>query len=70
MDLLAISYNKLWHILVDKDMSKEKLRVSAGISTTSMAKLRRGESVSTAVLEKVCEALGCTIPDIMDHTNG
>jgi len=66
---LAISYNKLWHILVDRDMSKEKLRKLAGISTTSMVKLKKGESVSTAVLEKVCEALDCTIPDIMDHTN-
>ena len=66
---MAISYNKLWHILVDREMSKDKLRKSAGISTTSMSKMKKGENVSTAVLEKVCKALGCTIHDIMEHTN-
>lgn len=61
-----ISYKKLWHLLIDRDMKKSDLLRSANISTTSMAKLSKNENVTTDVLQKVCNALGCDIADIME----
>ena len=61
-----ISYNKLWKLLIDKNMNKKELREKSGISTTSMAKLGKGENVTTDVLLKVCKALDCDISDIME----
>ena len=66
---MAISYNKLWHILVDKQMSKDELRKAAGISTTSMMKLKKGQNITTDVLLKICVALDCKLTDIMDHVD-
>jgi DNA-binding Xre family transcriptional regulator len=63
---MAISYNKLWKLLVDKKMSKADLRRAAGIAPNTMTKLRRDEEVSLAVLNKVCAALNANIGDIMD----
>ena len=61
-----ISYNKLWKILIDKKMTKSDLKRKAGISTTSLAKLGKGENITTDVLLKICKALDCGINDIMD----
>ncbi len=61
-----ISYNKLWKLLIDKSMNKMDLKQVSGISTTSIAKMAKGESVTTMVLLKVCEALDCEINDIME----
>ena len=55
----------MWKLLIDRDMSKAELSKLAGISSTSMAKLGKGENVTTAVLLKICEALNCDISDIM-----
>ncbi len=63
---MAISYNKLWKLLVDKKMSKADLRRAAGIAPNTMTKLRRDEEVSLTVLNKVCAALNANIGDIMD----
>ena len=63
---MAISYNKLWKLLVDKKMSKADLRRAAGIAPNTMTKLRRDEEVSMAVLVKICTALNANIGDIMD----
>ena len=63
---MAISYNKLWKLLVDKKMSKADLRRAAGIAPNTMTKLRRDEEVSLAVLYKVCTALDVDIGDIME----
>ena len=63
---MAISYNKLWKLLVDKKMSKAELRRAAGIAPNTMTKLRRDEEVSMAVLVKICTALNANIGDIMD----
>ena len=60
------SYNKLWKLLIDKKMNKKDLRELSGISTTSMAKLGKGENVTTDVLLKICKALECDISDIME----
>lgn len=63
---MAISYKKLWKLLIDKDMRKEDLRLKAGISTNTMAKLGKNENVNTEMLVKICTALNCDIADIME----
>ena len=65
---MAISYKKLWKLLIDKDMKKEDLRIKAGISTNTMAKLGKNENVNTDMLVKICSALDCDIVDIMEIT--
>ena len=61
-----ISYNKLWKLLIDKNMNKSELRDKSKISTASLAKLGRNENVTTAVLIKICDALDCDVADIME----
>ncbi|MCL2378188.1 MAG: helix-turn-helix transcriptional regulator [Defluviitaleaceae bacterium] len=63
---MKISYDKLWHLLIDKKMNKSDLKRQAGISTASIAKLGKGENLTTDVLLKICAALKCNITDIMD----
>lgn len=63
---MAISYNKLWKLLVDKGMKKKDLKEVTGISATIIAKLGRNENVTTDTLLKICTALNCNISDIMD----
>lgn len=63
-----INYNKLWKLLIDKNMNKQDLRKAAGISTASIAKLGKGENITTDVLVKICKALDCDINDIMELT--
>ena len=58
---MAISYNKLWKLLVDKKMSKADLRRAAGIAPNTMTKLRRDEEVTLTVLNKICAALNANI---------
>ena len=66
---MAISYNKLWKLLVDKKMSKADLRRAAGIAPNTMTKLRRDEEVTLTVLKKICAALNANIGDIMDFVS-
>ena len=66
---MAISYNKLWKLLVDKKMSKADLRRAAGIAPNTMTKLRRDEEVTLSVLNKICAALNANIGDIMDFVS-
>lgn len=63
---MALSYNKLWKILVDKKMSKADLRKAAGIAPNTMTRLRRDEEVSLTVLNKICKTLEVDIGDIME----
>ena len=63
---MAISYKKLWKLLIDKDMSPVDLRQATGIAPNTMTRLRRDEEVSMAVLVKICKALDANIGDIMD----
>ena len=65
----SISYNKLWKLLIDKNMNKSDLREKSKISTASLAKLGRNENLTTAVLIKICNALDCDIADIMELTD-
>ena len=63
---MAISYNKLWKLLVDKKMSKADLRKAAGIAPHTMTRLRRDEEVTLTVLHKFCKTLDVDIGDIME----
>lgn len=63
---MAISYNKLWKLLVDKKMSKADLRKAAGIAPDTMTRLRRDEEVTLSVLSKICSTLNVDIGDIME----
>jgi len=63
---MAISYNKLWKLLIDKKMKKKDLQKVSGISSSSVAKLGRNENVNTEILQKICNALHCDISDIME----
>ena len=66
--MLRISYNKLWKMLIDKNMNKQDLKNATGISSASIAKLGRGDNITTDVLLKICMTLDCDIADIMEIT--
>lgn len=63
---MTVSYKKLWKLLIDLDMRKKDLLAAAGISQSSLSKLRRNENVNMDILVKVCTALNCDIGDIME----
>lgn len=63
---MAISYKKLWHLLLDRDMIKKDLREACGLSTASIAKLSKGKNVNTDVLVRICKTLKCDISDICE----
>lgn len=65
---MAISYKKLWKLLIDMDMKKKDLQLKAKISPASIAKLSKNENVTTDVLLKICKALNCDVADIMEIT--
>ena len=67
---MGISYKKLWKLLIDKNMNKGDLQKLTGISTSSIAKLSKGENVQTDLLVKICTALNCDTYDIMEFDNG
>ncbi|KOY81813.1 MULTISPECIES: helix-turn-helix domain-containing protein [Bacillales] len=64
--MLRISYNKLWKMLIDKNMNKQDLKKISGVSSASIAKLGKGENITTDVLLRICTALDCDISDIME----
>lgn len=66
---MAVCYNKLWKMLIDRDMSRTQMRLNAGISTKTLAKLGKNENVNTDILVKICSALECNVADIMDITD-
>ena len=63
---MAVSYKKLWHILLDRDMKKKDLQKAANLTSYAMNKLSRDEDVTTEVLGKICKALDCTTDDFME----
>ena len=66
---MKLGYNKLWKLLIDKGMTKTEMRLKADISTTTLAKLGKNETVSMEVLLKICKVLNCNVGDIMDVIN-
>ena len=63
---MAVSYKKLWKLLIDKDMKKKDLRIATGMTTTALAKLGKNEHVNTEILAKICKILECNIEDIVE----
>ena len=63
---ISVRYNKLWKLLIDKNMSKTQLIQAAKITTNAMAKLGKNEDVRVEVLVKICSVLDCTMNDIME----
>lgn len=64
---MAVSYNRLWKLLIDKKMSKADLRKQAGLAPNTMTKLRRDEPVAMVVLEKICATLDTDFGDIVEY---
>lgn len=62
-----ISYKKLWKLLIDRNLNKKELINLSGISSSTMAKLTKGENVTTDALCKICKALNCDFKDIMEY---
>lgn len=63
---MRFSYNKLWKLLIDNGMNKQDLKRVSGLSSTCIAKLGKGENVTTDVLLRICIALNCDISDIVE----
>ena len=63
---MAVSYNKLWKLLIDKKMTKNALRIKADMSSSTMAKMSKNETVSMDVMLRICKVLDCNIGEIMD----
>lgn len=63
---MYISYNKLWKLLIDKNMKKSDLKECAGVSSASIAKLGKGDNITTDVLLRICESMNCHLKDIME----
>ena len=62
-----ISYDPLWKLLIDKNLTKTELREKVGFSTNTLSKLSKNESVTLSILEKICLSLDCKIEDIATH---
>ena len=63
---MAVSYKKLWKLLIDRDMMKKDLAAAANISNYTISKMSKGENVTVEILGKICKALDCKIDDIME----
>ena len=67
---MAVSYNKLWKLLIDKGMTKTELRLATDMSTTTLARLGKNETVSMDVMLRICKVLDCKFDDIIDVYEG
>ena len=63
---MAVSYKKLWKLLIDKDIKKKELSSMAGVSPATITKMGKNGHVTTEVLVKICTALNCNVEDIME----
>lgn len=63
---MAVTYNKLWHLLIDRGMKKKDLKEAAGLTGHAMMKLRNNENITTETIGKICVALNCHVDDIME----
>lgn len=64
---MSVSYNELWKLLIDKNMKKVDLINDLGISSSTIAKMTKGEKVSMNILEKICDELDCDFGDIIHY---
>lgn len=63
---MKISYNKLWKLLIDKELKRKDLKDMTGLSSASMAKLSKNEPVTLEVLMRICEVLDCQVGDVIE----
>lgn len=63
---MAVSYDKLWKLLIDKKLNKTQMRIATGISSSTLAKLSKEEPVTLEVLDKICDELHCNIGDVVE----
>ena len=63
---MAISYNKLWKLLIDKKMGRTEMALNAGVTKNVLARLSKDEPISLGSMEKICKYLDCNIGDVMD----
>lgn len=63
---MIVSYNRLWKLLIDKGMNKTDLKEKTGLSQSTIAKLSKGENVTTDVLVRICDTLDCDLNDIVE----
>jgi len=63
---MHISYEKLWHVLINRHMTREMLRKECKISSNTIAKLGKGQNVTTDVILRICVYLDCNLEDIME----
>jgi len=66
---MGISYKPLWKLLIDRDLKKKDLQAMANISSASITKLAKNETVTTETIEKICVALQCNVADVMEMTD-
>ena len=66
---MAVSYNKLWKMLIDKNMKKMQLKEATGIGSTTLSKLSKNQPVSMEVMMKICSVLNCNIGDIVEFVD-
>ena len=64
---MSVSYNGLWKLLIDKNMKKVDLINNLGISSSTVAKMTKGETVSMSIMEKICDELDCDFGDIIHY---
>ena len=69
VEIMAVSYKKLWKLLIDRDLKKKDLEAMAQVSHYTMNKLTHGDNVTVDVLGRICRALGCTMDDIMEFVD-
>ena len=67
--IMAVSYKKLWKLLIDRDLKKKDLEAMAQVSHYTINKLTHGDNVTTDVLGRICKALGCSLDDIMEFVD-
>lgn len=67
---MTITFKPLWKLLIDRDMTKEDLRLATGLSPATIAKLGRDGNITTNVLARICEFLNCNVEDIMSVSKG
>lgn len=65
---MSVSYKKLWHVLLDKNMKKKDLAEIAGVSIYTINKMNSNGNVTVKVIEKICLALNCKVDDILEFT--
>ena len=63
---ITYNFNKLWHLLLDKEMSKKQLAEKAGVSVASLGRMKRGQALSYDRMMRICKVVDCDITEIMD----